>query len=489
MERQIRRVGVVLMLLFLAIFFQLNYVQWIAARDITSNRANVRKLLQEYSIKRGRILTADNVLIASSERTQGRLKYRRRYPEGDLYGHVTGYYSVIYGTARIEASYNDRLLGEGGVLSVQDFRDRFLGGGEEGHDVRLTIHSELQRAAQQALGNERGSVVAIDPRTGEIRAMWDLPSYDPEPLASHDSDEQRRYRRSLRPNSPESPLISLSTSARYPPGSTFKVVVTAAALENGFRPSSTFPDPQALDLPQTEETLQNFSKTSCQGGGRIDLFTALEISCDTTYGILGLRRHDAILETAEEFGFNNLLPVDVGSVVSVFPQIPDESANLRAFAGIGQGDVAATPLQMALVAAGVANDGRVPRPHLAKEIIDPNAGIEERFTPETIGQPMSPQTARELTEMMVAVVESGTGTAAQMEGVQVAGKTGTAQTGVEGEAPHTWFIAFAPANDPKLAVAVIVENGGSFGSEATGGAVAAPIARAVLEADRRIRNW
>ena len=489
MEKQIRRVGVFLLLLFLAIFFQLNYVQWIAARDITSNRANVRKLLQEYSIKRGEIVTSDNVLIAASERTQGKLKYRRRYPEGDLYGHITGYYSVIYGTARIEASYNDRLLGEGGVLSMQDFRDRFLGGGEEGHDVRLTIHSELQKAAQQALGNERGSVVALDPSTGEIRAMWNFPSYDPEPLASHEASEQRRYRRQLRPNSPESPLISLATSARYPPGSTFKVVVTAAALENGFKPTSKFPDPQALDLPQTEETLQNFSKTSCLGGGQIDLFTALEISCDTTYGILGLRRHDAILETAEEFGFNSLLPVDVGSVPSVFPQIPDESANLRAFAGIGQGDVAATPLQMALVAAGVANDGRVMRPHLAKEIIDPGAGIEESFTPEVMGQPMSSRTAGQVTDMMVAVVQSGTGTAAQMEGVQVAGKTGTAQTGIEGEAPHTWFIAFAPANDPKLAVAVIVENGGSFGSEATGGAVAAPIAKAVLEADRRIRGW
>jgi peptidoglycan glycosyltransferase len=489
MERQIRRVGVGLLAAFLAVFFQLNYVQWLSAQDIASNRSNVRRLLREYSIKRGDIITSDNVTLATSRRTKGKLKYERLYPRGDLYGHITGYYSIIYGTARIEAAFNDELLGEGGVLTVQDFRDRFLGGGEEGNDVRLTIHSRLQRAAQQALGNQRGSVVALDPQTGEIRAMWNFPSFDPSPLASHDSREQRRYRRSLKPNDPTSPLISLATSRSYPPGSTFKVVVTAAALESGFTPRSTFPDPPALDLPLTDAVLRNYSRTACTGGGSIDLFTALEISCDTTYGILGLRRHNKIRDVSEAFGFNERIPVDVGTEASVFPDIADDSANLRAFAGIGQGDVSATPLQMALIAAGVANGGKVPRPRLVREIVDPNAGIEERFTPEIIGEPMSSRTARQVKDMMVAVVESGTGTAARMEGVKVAGKTGTAQTGIEGANPHTWFIAFAPADDPQLAVAVIVEHGGSFGSEATGGAVAAPIARALLEADRRIRGW
>ena len=489
MERQLRRVGIGLLAAFLAVFFQLNYVQWISAQDIASNRANVRRLLREYSIKRGDIITSDRVTLATSRRTSGRLKYERLYPEGELYGHITGYYSIIYGNARIEAAFNEQLLGEGGVLSVQDFRDRFLGGGEEGNDVRLTIHSRLQEAARSALGQHRGSVVALDPRTGEVKAMWNYPSYDPGPLASHNPREQRRYRRSLKPNDPESPLISLATSRSYPPGSTFKVVVTAAALESGFTPRSTFPDPQALDLPQTDAVLRNFSRTACTGGGQIDLFTALEISCDTTFGLLGLRRHDRIREVSEGFGFNEPIPADVGTEASVFPDIPDDTANLRAFAGIGQGDVSATPLQMALVAAGVANGGQVPRPRLVQEIVDPNARIEERFTPEILGQPMSSRTAQQVTDMMVAVVESGTGTAAQIDGVQVAGKTGTAQTGIPGTNPHTWFIAFAPADDPQLAVAVIVEHGGSFGSEATGGAVAAPIAKAVLEADRRISGW
>jgi peptidoglycan glycosyltransferase len=270
-----------------------------------------------------------------------------------------------------------------------------------------------------------------------------------------------------------------------------KVVSAAAALENGATPQTTFPDPPALDLPLTDETLQNFTRTTCVGGGEIDLFTALEISCDTTFGIIGLRLHDQIKEMAEAMGFNDTIPFDVRNVTSVYPDIGDDNAPFRAFAAIGQGDVDVTPLQMALVAATVANDGEVPRPRLVKEVVDRSGGTVERFRPETMNEAMSSETAAQLTEMMVAVVQSpsGTGTAAQMEGIEVAGKTGTSQTGREGESPHTWFISFAPADDPQIAVAVIVENGGTAGSEATGGAVAAPVAKAVMEADRQIRGW
>jgi peptidoglycan glycosyltransferase len=191
---------------------------------------------------------------------------------------------------------------------------------------------------------------------------------------------------------------------------------------------------------------------------------------------------------AEAMGFNKPLPFDVGAEASTYPDVADDNAPFRAYAAIGQGDAAATPLQMAIVAATIANDGEVPRPRLVREVIDANGGVAQRFRPESLGEAMSPQTAQTLTDMMVAVVESGTGVAAQIPGIKVAGKTGTAQT-VEGQNPHTWFIAFAPADDPQIAVAVIVENGGSFGSEATGGAVAAPIAKIMIEADRRIRNW
>ena len=487
MHGQIRKVGVGLVMLFMAVFLQLNYVQIFAAEDIASNNANIRSLLREYSIQRGDILTLDGTRVAVSEPTGERLKYRRTYPEGELYAHVTGFYSINYGNTRIESAYNDQLLGEAGVVSMQDIQDRFLGAGEEGDDVRLTIHSRLQEAARSALGSNTGAVVAMDPQTGEVRAMWSNPSYDPNPLASHSAREAKRHRSSLDPESPSSPMVSIATSRGYPPGSTMKVVTAAAALESRYRPDSTFEDPAELELPQTDETLTNFTKTTC-AGGRIDLFTALEISCDTTFAIIGMEIPEEVREVANEMGFNEPIPFDVGTEVSTFPEVGEDNKPFQAYIAIGQGDVVATPLQMALVASGVANGGAVPRPRLVREVIDPSGGIVERFQPETIGEAMSSDTAREVTRMMTAVVESGTGTAAQMPGVQVAGKTGTAQT-VQGENPHTWFITFAPADDPQLAVAVIVENGGTFGSEATGGAVAAPIAKQIMEIDRQIRGW
>ncbi|MBA2427554.1 MAG: penicillin-binding protein 2 [Actinobacteria bacterium] len=491
MQPQIRRVGIGLVVAFLAVFLQLNYVQIIAAERIAGNNANVRSLLQEYAIKRGDIVTVDGQRVAFSQPTGGRLRHRRIYPGGELYGHITGFYSILYGTTRVEDSFNDQLLGTSGVITMQDIQDRFLGSGEKGDDVRLTVHSQLQETARAALGANEGAVVALDPRSGDIKAMWSNPSYDPTPLASHEGDAAKEYYNSLDPKSQDSPLVPRSTLRSYPPGSTFKIVTAAAALESGrYTPTSVFPDPQALDLPQTTDDLTNFTNTACTSAGQIDLATAITISCDTTFADLGLKIYPQLTETSEGFGFNEPIPFDIASEPSNFPEVPDDQLPLRAFAGIGQGDVAATPLQMALVAAAVANDGDVPRPRLVREVISPSGGIVDRFPPETIGSPMSPETADQLTDMMVSVVADpeGTGTAAALGDVAVAGKTGTAQT-VEGANPHTWFICFAPADDPQIAVAVIVENGGTFGSEATGGAVAAPIARQVMEADREISGW
>lgn len=487
MHKQIRKVGFGLVFAFLAVFFQLNYVQIFAAEEIASNNANIRSLLREYSIKRGDIITLDGTRIAVSRPKKGQLKYRRTYPEGELYGQVTGYYSIRYGASRIESTFNEELLGDSGVISMQDIQDRFLGSGEEGDDVRLTVHSRLQQAARDALGDQRGSVVALDPQTGEVRAMWNNPSYDPSPLASHDAKEAKRYWQSLDPKSPQSPLVPGVTHFGYPPGSTAKVITAAAALDTRYSPDDTFEDPVELELPQTDETLTNYTKTSC-AGGQIDLFTALEVSCDTTFAMIGMEIPDAIRETAEAMGFNDRIPFEVGTEISAWPAVGEDNKPFQAYVAIGQGDVVATPLQMALVAASVANEGVTPRPQLVREVIDPSGGIVERFRPESLERAMSETTARQLADMMHAVVESGTGTAAQIPGVEVAGKTGTSQT-VPGESPHAWFIAFAPVSDPKLAVAVIVENGGAAGSEATGGAVAAPIAKQLIELDRQIRGW
>ena len=480
-----------LLVAFVVVFAQLNYIQFFAAGKIASNPANRRSVIREYSIKRGDILSLNGVRIATTERSRrgDPLKFTRTYPGGELFGHITGYYSLLFGKDRIERTYDDALLGDSGVVSIQDIQDRFSNSEEEGDRVRLTIHSRLQEAARDALGDQRGAVVALDPNSGEVRAMWSNPSFDPSALASHDGKEQRAFWNSLNPESPDSPLLDLATSRGYPPGSTFKVITTAAALESGeYRQDSRFPDPDELELPQTTETLTNFTNTACTGAGSIDLFNALRISCDTTFAKIGLDIPDEVYGMAENFGFNETIPFDVRTETSSYPQISDDRQPARAFAAIGQQDVVATPLQMALVAAGVANEGEVPRPRLVREIIDESGGIVEHFSPETFSEAMSPETAQIVTEMMVAAVENGTGTAAQIPDVEVAGKTGTAQT-VEGENPHTWFICFAPADDPQLAVAVIVEHGGEFGSEATGGAVAAPIAKAMLEVDREIRGW
>jgi penicillin-binding protein A len=490
MERQIRQVAIVLLVAFVALFIQLNYIQIFAAERIAGNPANVRALLQEYSIKRGDIVTYDGVRIAHSQTTHQKLKYVRTYPQGQLYGQITGFYSILYGADRIESSYNNELLGRNTTLSMQDIQDRFLGGGQQGDDIRLTINSKLQEAARAALGSNRGAIVAVEPRTGQVKALWSNPSFDPGPLASHDGKTARKYYKSIRGNCPTSPLCDLATSYGYPPGSTFKVVTATAALDTGkYTPHSKFPDPNPLILPQTPQTLTNFSHTACNGGAPIDFFTALTISCDTTFAILGLRIPGDIHTYAERFGFNKRIPFDIPTEPSSYPKIGKNNRPFQAYDAIGQGDTRATPLQMALVAATVANGGVEPRPQLVYQVIDPTGAIVRGYQPQNLGQVMSPQTSAELTQMMVSVVQKGTGTTAQIPGVQVAGKTGTAQTGVQGTNPHTWFICFAPANDPKIAIAVLVEHGGTFGSEATGGAVAGPLARQMLEADRKISGW
>ncbi|MGH2820486.1 MAG: peptidoglycan D,D-transpeptidase FtsI family protein [Actinomycetota bacterium] len=476
---------------FGAVFLMLNWVQIVRADHYSSKPENFRSLLAQASIKRGDIVTLEGVTLATSKRTgNDTFKYQREYPHGALYGPITGYYNLLNGTAAgIENAYDDQLLGESGVISMDDFEDTFLGSGEAGDDVRLTIVHDLQVLAQQSLGDQEGAVVAMDPNTGEIRAFYSNPSYDPNPLSSYERATVREAFQALDPRSGTSPLVNKAARRLYPPGSTFKVVTAAAALESGrYNPNSTFPDPESIDLPRTDRGLTNFTNTACTGTGSIDLFTAVEVSCDTTFALLGLRIHGEIKSTSEAFGFNEALPFDLTTEPSAFPEVPDDLEPFRAYQAIGQGDTSATPLQMAVVAAGIANGGEVPRPRLVKEVLDPSAGVVERYSPETIGTAMSSQNAAELTRMMTAVVQSGTGTAAQIPGITVAGKTGTAQT-VEGAAPHAWFICFAPVERPQIAVAVLVENGGALGSEATGGAVAAPIARQIIEADKEIRGW
>ncbi|HEX6332056.1 MAG TPA: penicillin-binding protein 2 [Actinomycetota bacterium] len=492
MERQIRRLGVGLLVLFLALFAQINYVQVFAADRLQNNPANAtRQLRAEYAVNRGRILAADGrTVLASSRPSSGLLKYQRRYPQGPRYAHVTGFYSFVFGRTELEQSFNSYLAGDAAELLPQTLTDMVLGRDRRGASIVTSIEPAIQAAAEQAAAAESGDVAiaAVDPATGNMLALVAEPSYDPNLLAAQEGREVRRAWEELNAD-PDKPMVARASDELFPPGSTFKLVTAAAALENGFGPTSSWPNPRELDLPLTTETIQNFGGSHCAGGAaQITLAQALQVSCNVTFGEIGLELGaDLLAEQAYRFGFTEEpgrgVPFDIPWVSGVFPapETFEQREPAVAISAIGQQDVRVNPLQMALVAAAIANDGVLMRPRLVTEVRDPSGRVIAEFDPEEHTQALSPGSAAALTDMMVSVVSGGTGTAAQISGVEVAGKTGTAQH-AEGQSPHAWFASFAPADAPQVAVAVIVLNGGNLGDEATGGQVAAPIARAVIEA-------
>jgi peptidoglycan glycosyltransferase len=493
MERQIRQLAVALGLLFLILLAQITHIQVIAAERLAEDPANAaRQLIAEYQVDRGDILAADGrTVLATSKRSRGALRFERRYPLGALTAHVTGYYSIVYGRSELEQAYDDYLAGDAPQLLPQTLTDMILGRPRRGASIVTTIDPAVQRAAAEALGDLPGGVAAIDPRTGDVLALVANPSYDPNALSSHDPREIRRAWAALTAD-PARPLISRASDELYPPGSTFKIVVAAAALASGYRPDSRWPNPHVLDLPDTTHDLGNFGGVTCSGGAEITLADALRQSCNVVFGEIGLELGPEVLAAqARRFGFapspgEGRIPSDIPMQAGVFPD-PSYFQTRRpavALSAIGQDDVATNPLHMALVAGAIANGGVMMRPRLVTEVRAPDGRVIQTFPPEEISRPMTAPDAAALTAMMVDVVEHGTGTAARIPGVRVAGKTGTAQHG-EGLPPHAWFVSFAPAEDPRVAVAVIVLDGGSLGSDATGGRVAAPIARAVMEAALR----
>ena len=350
-----------------------------------------------------------------------------------------------------------------------------------GASLELTINPAAQKAADEALGNQRGAVVALDPRTGAILAMVGHPQYDPATLASHNLDSVENAWKKLNAN-PGRPAVNRAIAGDlYPPGSTFKLVTAAAALSSGkYTEDSVVPGPARLDLPLTKTDLPNDDGLPCGPGNQSTLTHALEISCNTSFGGLGLKLGaDALRTQAAKFGFGDALRVPMRVSPSSVPA--NLNAPQLAQSAIGQYDVRVTPLQMAMVSAAIANRGVVMSPYLVQTVRGSNLDVIDRTSPEQISQAVTPEVAAQLTRMMEKVVTSGTGTAAQIPGVSVAGKTGTAQS-AKGAAPHAWFTSFAPADDPKVAVAVVVEDGGNAGNEAFGGRVAAPIARDVIKA-------
>jgi penicillin-binding protein A len=487
-ERQIRRLAIGFLLLFGALAVNLNYIQVIAADRLANNTANKRLLIAEYEVDRGTIVAADRqTVLARSRLTDDELKYLRLYPQPPElgYGHMTGFYSFVFSRTELEQSYNEYLSARAEELFPQTIVDELRGEDKRGAGLVLTIDPVLQEIAANGLQGQEGAVAAIDPGTGDVLALASNPTYDPNPLSSHEPEQIRRTYRSLDPEAPDSPLVSRAIDTFFPPGSSFKIVTAAAALESGMGPEHLLPNPPTLDLPQTEDDLENFGGITCSGGSQITLASALQQSCNVYFAQLALELGaDRLVEQAEAFGFNGDVRFDIPFVEGQIPQPGAFVDDLPALAqsGIGQRDVATNVLHLALVGGAIGNGGLMMEPRLVSEIREPQGrGVIRRFGPEPYNRAMSGDNAAALTQMMVQVVQAGTATAAQIPGVSVAGKTGTAQT-AEGAAPHAWFVAFAPAEDPEIAVAVVILNGGDLGSEATGGQLSAPIAKQVIEA-------
>ncbi|MFH5821375.1 peptidoglycan D,D-transpeptidase FtsI family protein [Georgenia sp. AZ-5] len=482
MNAQIRHLATVVVVMFVALMVGATSVQFFQADELNADDRNVRTIYREYGRDRGPIVVAGEA-VASSSPVDDVYRYQRSYAYGPLYAHVTGYFSTAFNSMTgMEDAANDVLNGTSSSLLLQRIQTLFTGDQPEGGAVELTLDPAAQQAAVEALGNQRGAVVALDPRTGAILALASTPSFDPNDLATHSRADAQAAWDAYQADETE-PLTNRAIAGdQYAPGSSFKIITAAAMLESGqYTPDSMVPAPTALQLPQSNQVVNNPGNLPCgDGSGQVTLTQALRQSCNTPFSQVAMDLgYGALNEQAQAFGFGQDLEIPLKVTPSRFPETASDAE--LAMAAIGQASVRVTPIQMAMVVSAIANDGVQMRPHLVARELTADLEVASTTDPEEMGEPISAQTADQLTQMMVEVVESGTGTRAQIPGVQVAGKTGTAEIG-SGIAPHAWFAGFAGAEEPEVAVAVVVENGGRAGEEASGGATAAPIARAVMQA-------
>ncbi len=477
MNRQIRIIGVAIMVLFVALFLNLNWLQVVHAPALNANPLNTRQVVKEFETKRGTIVSADGVTLAQSTPTSDGFKYLRQYPTGDLFQQITGFFSFTYGSDGLEKTYDRTLTGANAPFRLS----RLFSNSDKTQSLNLTVLDSLQRVAQQQLRGRDGSVVALNPKTGAILAMYSNPAFDPNLLSGHNQQQvQANYKQIT--STPGGLLTPAGYRQRFFPGSTFKIVTSAAVYDHDTAlATKAYPFTSSLPLPNTTNVLHNFGGERC-GGMLPELFI---VSCNTGFGQIGLDLGaNNLTGTANSFGFNQTPPIDLPyAVQSIFPPASSFAQDLPglAYSAIGQQDVQATPLQMAMIAGAVADGGTMMTPHVLDHVTNAQAQIVSTYQAKPWLQATSPQTASQLTTLMESVVSSpnGTGVAARIPGVQVAAKTGTAQTGT-GQI-DAWFAAFAPANNPTIAIAVLVPNQPSA-DEYQGGTIAAPIAKAVVEA-------
>jgi len=487
MNASLRRISVTVMALIVLLLLNATYTQVFTADGLRADPRNQRVLLDEYSRQRGQI-TASGQLLAYSVATDSRFRFLRVYPNPAVYAPITGFYSLRYSSTGLERAEDPVLNGSDERLFGRRLADFFTGRDPRGGNVDTTIRPRVQQAGwdamQQGCGGPpcQGAVVALEPSSGKILAMVSSPSYDPNLLASRNPEEQAQAWQRLR-DDPDSPMTNRAISETYPPGSTFKVITTAAALQAGATTDEQLTAEPKIPLPNSTAMLENYGGTPCgNGDATVPLSQAFALSCNTAFVQLGLATGaDALRSMAHSFGLDTtpgVIPLQVAeSTVGI---IPDAAA--LGMSAIGQKDVALTPLENAEVAATIANAGVTMQPYLIDDLKGPDLSNISTTAPYQQRRAVSPQVAAKLTELMVGAEKVAQQKGA-IPGVQIASKTGTAEHGTDPRhtPPHAWYIAFAPAQTPRVAVAVLVENGGDRLS-ATGGALAAPIGRAVIEA-------
>ncbi len=479
MTPEIKRVANFILLMFLSLFLAASAMQVINADGLNNDSRNQRAVYDGYKTQRGAILV-NNKPIAESVKTSDAYRFLRKYT-GEQYSAITGFYSLFQGRTGLENALDSSLRGDNSAAFFEQLNALLSGNPVTGASVELTIDEDVQQIAWDALGDMKGAVVAIEPATGRILALVSKSGFDANSLSTHNTaDASSNYKKLL--TDENSPLINRAIGGNlYAPGSVFKLVVAAAAFESGsYTPQSKLPNPSKYILPGTTTAVTNSGEGKCGGAKNVSIATALKLSCNVPFAQLGIELgQDAIAKQAKAFGFGESLSIPLKSTASVYPEsLDDAQTGLTAF---GQFDVRVTPLQMAMVSAAIANGGVEMKPYMVDQIFTSNLTLLEEGNPTELRRSITTSTAERIKQMMIAAVSSGVSSNAKIAGVSVAGKTGTAENGVKD--PYTlWFTGFAPADNPEIAVAVVIEDGGGKGQSGRGNTLAAPIAKKVMEA-------
>ncbi|MBT2367264.1 penicillin-binding protein 2 [Streptomyces sp. ISL-10] len=480
MNKPLRRIAIFCGLLVLALLIRDNWLQYVRADELNTHKLNRRVQIERYAHERGNIIVDGKAITGSVETDDTDFTYKRTYVDGPMWAPVTGYASQAYDANQIEKLEDGILTGNSDQLFFDRTMSMFTGDKKKGGNVVTTLSGAAQKAAYEGLGDKKGAVVAIDPKTGKILALASTPSYDPSSFAGYSAKDEKAW--IALEKDKDKPKLNRALRETYPPGSTFKVVTAAAALEYGAIDDIEAPTdtPEPYILPGTRTPMVNHA-SGCENAS---LNEALRVSCNSVFAKLGDDvSRDKMVEMAEKFGFNNSeIDTPVRAAASVYDKEMSRDGNAQS--SIGQFNTAATPLQMAMVTAAIANDGRLMKPYMIDKLVSPNLDTIQQNDPEEMSRPLSQKNAQLLQQMMENVVESGTGGRAAINGVKVGGKTGTAQHGENNSKnPYAWFISYAKDdNGSPVAVAVVVEDSKARRDDISGGGLAAPIAKAVMEA-------